>query len=103
MNAADQSTVRLLGQNIVQTCLTLAAVGALGCVGHATFGRAKQSVQKSELVVFRETQQKFDVFVEHVSAICAQHLHACFPASLTSLPCPGVRVYKKEDVLQSGH
>ena len=33
-------------------CLFLAAVGALERIGHATFGGAKESVQKSELVVF---------------------------------------------------
>ena len=29
INSADESTVRLLWQNIIQTCLSLAAVGAL--------------------------------------------------------------------------
>ena len=57
INAADESAVRLLCQNIIQTCLPLAAVGALGRIGHATLGGAKESVQKSELVVFCETQQ----------------------------------------------
>ena len=50
INAADQSTVRLLCRDIVQTCLSLNAVGALERVGHATFGGANKSVQKSELV-----------------------------------------------------
>ena len=57
MNAADESAVRLLCQDIIQTCLSIAAVGALERIGHATFGGAKESVQKSELVVFCETQQ----------------------------------------------
>ena len=57
INAADESAVRLLCQNIIQTCLSLATVGALERIGHATFGDAKESVQKSELVVFCETQQ----------------------------------------------
>ena len=57
MNAADQSTVRLLCQDIVQTCLSLAAVGALERVGHAIFGGAKESIQRSEVDVFYETQQ----------------------------------------------
>ena len=52
MNAADESPVRLLCQNIIQTCLSLAPVGALERIGHATFGGAKESVQKIELVVF---------------------------------------------------
>ena len=38
-------------------CLSLAAVGALECIGHATFGGTKESVQKSELVVFCDPQQ----------------------------------------------
>ena len=56
MNAADESAVCLLCQDIIQTCLSLAAVGALERVGHATFEGAKESFQKSELVVFCETQ-----------------------------------------------
>ena len=57
INAADQSAVHLLCQAIVQTCLSVAADGALEGVGHATFRGAKKRVQKSELVVFCETQQ----------------------------------------------
>ena len=38
-------------------CLSIAAVGTLECVGHATFGGAEEGVQKSELVVFCETQK----------------------------------------------
>ena len=34
-------------------------VGTLEGVGHATFGGAKTIIQKSELVVLCETQQKF--------------------------------------------
>ena len=41
INAADESTVRLFCQNIIQTCLSLAAAGALERIGHATFGDAK--------------------------------------------------------------
>ena len=55
-NAAEQSAVHLLCQDIAQTYLSLAAVGALEGVGHATFGVANKSVQKSKLVVFHETQ-----------------------------------------------
>ena len=56
----NESAVRLLCQDMIQTGLSLAAVGALERVGHATFGGAKESVQKkSELAVFCETQQKF--------------------------------------------
>ena len=51
INAADESAVRLLCQDIIQTYLSLAAVGALERIGHAIFG---------------------GVFVELVSAICAQ-------------------------------
>ena len=57
VNAASQSTIRLICQDLVQTCLSLATVGALERVGYATFGGAKKSVHKSELVVFCETQQ----------------------------------------------
>ena len=57
INATDESAVRLLCQNIIQTCLPLAAVGALEHIRHDTFGDAKESVQKSELVVSCETQQ----------------------------------------------
>ena len=57
INAADESAVRLLCQDIIQTCLSLAAVGALERIGHATVRSAKKSVQESELVVFFETQQ----------------------------------------------
>ena len=46
INAADQSAARLLCQDKVQTCLSLAADGTLEGVGHATFGGAKKSVQK---------------------------------------------------------
>ena len=38
-------------------CLYLATVGALERKGHVTFRGAKENVQKSELVVFCETQQ----------------------------------------------
>ena len=69
----DESAIRLLCRDIVQTCLFLAVVGALERVRHATFGGVNEiGVQKSELVVFCETKQKFAVFVEHVSVICAQ-------------------------------
>ena len=57
INAADESAVRLLCQGIIQKCLSLAVVGALGRAGHATFGGAKESIQKNELVLFCETQQ----------------------------------------------
>ena len=57
MDPADESVIRLLCGDIIQTCLSLAAVGALERVGHATFWGAKESVKKSELVVFWETQQ----------------------------------------------
>ena len=46
INAADQSAVRLLCQDIVQRCLSLAAVGALEGVGHATFGGTNISLYK---------------------------------------------------------
>ena len=57
VNAADESAARLFCQDIIQACLSLAAVGALERMGNATFGGAKESVQKSEVVVFCETQQ----------------------------------------------
>ena len=41
INAADEPAVHLLWQNIIQTCLPLAAVGALECIEHATFESAK--------------------------------------------------------------
>ena len=42
INAADESAVRLLCQDVIQTCLSLAAVGALERIaGHATFRGAK--------------------------------------------------------------
>ena len=46
----------MLCQDIIQTCLSLTAVGALERVGYVAFGGAKESVQKSELAVFCETQ-----------------------------------------------
>ena len=55
-NGADESAVRLLDQDIIQKCLSLAAVGALERMGHATFGGANESVQKSEPVIFCEAQ-----------------------------------------------
>ena len=42
---------------IIQAYLSLTVVGALERVGYATFRGEKESVQKSELVVFCETQQ----------------------------------------------
>ena len=57
INSADESTVRLLCQNIIQTCLSLAAVGALERTRHDTFEGAKGSVQKSKFVVFYDTHQ----------------------------------------------
>ena len=57
INAADESAVRLLCQKMIQMCLSLGAVNALEHIGHATFGGAKENVQKNELVVFRKTQQ----------------------------------------------
>ena len=53
--AADQSAVRLLRQ-VVEACLALPAVGALKLVGYATFGGAKEGIQKSKFVVFCETE-----------------------------------------------
>ena len=84
---------------IIQTCLSLAAVDVLQGIGNTPplFLEVQKSVQNSELAVFFKTQQKVAVFVEHVSAIIsAQHLVACFPASLLFLPCPGVRVGQNE-------
>ena len=92
INAADESAVRLLCQNLIQTYLSLAAVGALERIGHTTFGDAKDSVHKSEFVVFCETQQEFAIFVEILSAIYAQHFTVCLSSALTSLPCPGIHV-----------
>ena len=54
--AADQSAVRLLRQEVVEACLALPAVGALKRVGYATFGGAKEGVQKSKFVVSCETE-----------------------------------------------
>ena len=54
--AADQSAVRLLRQDVVEAYLALAAVGALKREGYATFGGAKEGVQKSKFVVFCETE-----------------------------------------------
>ena len=56
INAADQSVLRLLRQDVVEACLGLAAVGALKREGYATFGGAKEGVQKSIFVVFCETE-----------------------------------------------
>ena len=41
INAADQSVVRLLRQDVVEACLAIAAIGALKCEGNATFRGAK--------------------------------------------------------------
>ena len=57
INAADESAFELLCQDIILTCLSLAAVGALERIGHAIVGSAKESIQKSELVAFCEAQQ----------------------------------------------
>ena len=57
INAADQSAVRLFRQDVVEARLALAGVGALERVGYATFGGAKEGVEKSKFVVFCETQQ----------------------------------------------
>ena len=57
INAADESAVHLLCQDIIQTDLSLASVSALERIGHATFGGTKESVQKSEVIVFYENQQ----------------------------------------------
>ena len=57
MNAADESAARLLCQDIIQTCLPLAAVCGLERIGHATLGGTKESGQKGEHVVFCEDQQ----------------------------------------------
>ena len=40
INAVDESAVRLLCQDIIPMCLSLAAVGTLERIGHATFGGA---------------------------------------------------------------
>ena len=56
INAADQSAVRLLRQDVVEAYLALAAVGALKREGYATFVGAKEGVQKSNFVVFCETE-----------------------------------------------
>ena len=59
IKSANPSAVHLLCQDIVQTRLSVTAVGALEGVGHATFkGKgAKKHVQKNELVVFCKVQQ----------------------------------------------
>ena len=54
--AADQSVVRLLRQDVVEAFLALPAVGALKRVRYATFGGAKEGVQKSKFLVFCETE-----------------------------------------------
>ena len=56
IDAADQSPVRLLRQDVVEACLALPAVGALKRVEYATFGGAKEGIQKSNFVVFGETE-----------------------------------------------
>ena len=55
-NAADQSAVRLFRRDVVKTSLALTAVSALERVGYATFRGAKEHVQKSEFIVFCETE-----------------------------------------------
>ena len=58
INEAGESAVRLLCQNVIQTCLSLASVGTLERIGHVTFGGAKESIRQSELILFFcETQQ----------------------------------------------
>ena len=54
--AADPSAVRLLRQDVVEACLALPAFGALKRVGYATFGGAKEGVQKSKVFVFCEAE-----------------------------------------------
>ena len=43
-NAVDQSTVHLLSQGIIQTCLSLTAVGALERVEYAILGGSKENI-----------------------------------------------------------
>ena len=50
INAADQSTSRLLCQDIVHTCVCLTALGALERVGHTTFGGAKNVFRRASLL-----------------------------------------------------
>ena len=56
INTAEQSTDRLLCQDIVQTCLSFFPVGRLDRVGHATFEGTNHSPQKSEFAVFCKIQ-----------------------------------------------
>ena len=57
INAAGQLAVRLRCQDIVQTCLSPAAAGALERIGHGTFAGGTTNVQKSKLLFFFETKQ----------------------------------------------
>ena len=54
-NAAYQSTVCLLCQDIVQTCLSLAAVGALECVGH---GGANKEFRRASVLSFAKPSSR---------------------------------------------
>ena len=93
---------RLLCQDIIKTCLFLAAIGVLERVGHATFEGAKENIQKSELVVFYEIQQQFAVFVEHVSAIYVHALLSVSPPPSPLFPVVAFAYVKMKTYYRAG-
>ena len=50
INAADESAFRLLCRDIIQTCLSAAAVGALERIGHVTIGGGKEVFRRASLL-----------------------------------------------------
>ena len=85
-NEADQSTVHLLCQGIVQTCLSFAVVGALERVGHGTFGGPKEVVRGASLLSFAKSRSSLPLTLSTSRPICTQHVSACYPPSLPLLP-----------------
>ena len=79
MNAANQSTVLLLWQDIIQACVFLAAVGALECEGHPTLGVQKKVFRRASLLSSAKPRSSLP-FSLSTSRPCAPN--TLLPASL---------------------
>ena len=99
MNAADRRSVYFVTMSSRRRACSLLWLTLEGA-GHSTFGGAEIVFNKSELVVFCETQLQFAVFVEHFSA--PSTLPSASPPTSPLYPAPAFALVKTKTYSRAG-
>ena len=102
INAADQSAVHPICQDIVQTRLCLAAVGALKRVEHATLRGVKKVFRKASSLSFARPRRSLQFSLSTSRAYATNTLLSAspFPSPLVAVLPPSVKTntYPREGI-----